>query len=610
MDNAIRNLKEFERGAWRQFNGKHEAAPFPVELDNLLNMVWESLSSRNQILVGDAADNFLTQQQKYQTARNYVASTQDYRGSGNDDDDAYGEESDRPDFADYAAGKKRLFAVLESVNNAAQTLREARRMLGLPNDDYGAKLLEILSRHYQDAFPTLQDEIDNLPNEQHAAMERLSERKRIAEGGLGPLWQGKWYLGGGTFGKANLFVKQDSSGRVADHVVIKDSIFKGIARQVWDLKEIWTDWKGPDDPSSIPTEIQAMYNLRDKVGSETIVRIRNWRIRRRDFFHRIYMEFCPGGDLFDFCSGSKNDPYWDGAARRELFPNHDLRTTVRLVPEPFLWSVFLSLAAAGLLMEKGTLYEDGVDDDWNLIVHRDLKISNVFLSWNSTDRFRGYPTCKVADFGLALLMPPDNDKVAENYSTHGTPGNRAPEQARAIPAGDGTTKMMSSKTNVWNIGVVIWSLIVCEEGLQPPYVEWENAQSKVLPQLDLTARLFYSEPLLSLLYRCLAYKDTDRPTCDELMDEIKEMTGDGPFDMASGLRDADTADARWANHTIIAAPATWTKDMMLQDVPHPQGGQYAAPPPPGIPLPQDDFGGATGAEIVPEAPATGQADWL
>lgn len=120
-----------------------------------------------------------------------------------------------------------------------------------------------------------------------------------------------------------------------------------------------------------------MYNLADKAGSENILKIRNWRIRRAEKYHRIYLEFCPRGDLFDFCCGEEEDPYSGGAHKRKMFPDNDWGTTVDLVPEPFLWSAFWSLASAGLLMERGRLEKDGENDEaWEVIIHRDLKLSN------------------------------------------------------------------------------------------------------------------------------------------------------------------------------------------------------------------------------------------
>lgn len=74
----------------------------------------------------------------------------------------------------------------------------------------------MLSQHYEQIIPSCQSEIDNLPIEREAARTRLSERQRIAEGGLGPSWVGKWVLGQGSFGKAVLFVNQDSARQVTD----------------------------------------------------------------------------------------------------------------------------------------------------------------------------------------------------------------------------------------------------------------------------------------------------------------------------------------------------------------------------------------------------------
>lgn len=95
-------------------------------------------------------------------------------------------------------------------------MQKDRRVLGLPPDDYGTKILDMWTDLFEVRVSTSQDEFNMLPKERRAVKQRLSERKRIAEGGLGPLWEGKWPLGEGTFGTAALFVKQNAAGRVAD----------------------------------------------------------------------------------------------------------------------------------------------------------------------------------------------------------------------------------------------------------------------------------------------------------------------------------------------------------------------------------------------------------
>lgn len=159
--------------------------------------------------------------------------------------------------------------------------------------------------------------------------------------------------------------------------MVKDSDFKSRP-DVWNDNALWTG-NGPNDISSIPTEVQTMYNLSGKVGSENVVKIRNWRIRRADSFHRIYLEFCHQGDLWELVVGTEdiNSEYVEGFMMRSINGNENVADRVNLVPEPFIWSAALDLATAGLLMERGTLDSANTNSDpWSLIVHRDLKMSN------------------------------------------------------------------------------------------------------------------------------------------------------------------------------------------------------------------------------------------
>lgn len=80
--------------------------------------------------------------------------------------------------------------------------------------------------------------------------------------------------------------------------------------------------------------------------------------------------------------------------------------------------------------------------------------------------------------------------------------------------------------------------------------------------------------------------------------QIKQCTGDGPFDFAGGLRDAPLGDPRWNQHKLHIEPAKWRRNVLLKTIPRPGGEPYPAPPPAGIPLPGDDFGGTPGAEVV------------
>lgn len=115
-----------------------------------------------------------------------------------------------------------LLAALRIFETSIQNLQQSRAKLGLPSNDCGEKYLDQMLRDYQEQASTAESVIHSLPQKRQAAREKLaarkesSERARIAEGRLGPLWEGKWPLGNGSFATASLFVKQGPGGRIVD----------------------------------------------------------------------------------------------------------------------------------------------------------------------------------------------------------------------------------------------------------------------------------------------------------------------------------------------------------------------------------------------------------
>jgi serine/threonine protein kinase len=63
-----------------------------------------------------------------------------------------------------------------------------------------------------------------------------------------------------------------------------------------------------------------------------------------------------------------------------------------LSPEPCLWSFFNDLVEAFLVLEYGTSEADKRIKSWKKIVHRDVKLDNVFLDIpGAKDNFPSYP---------------------------------------------------------------------------------------------------------------------------------------------------------------------------------------------------------------------------
>lgn len=169
---------------------------------------------------------------------------------------------------------------------------------------------------------------------------------------------------------------------------------------------------------------------------------------------RLYMEFCPFGGLDRWTQWYFTD------LRARTPKKHKERDTIARswLPEPFLWHVFECLANAGVLMERGELDRAGLED-WDTILHLDLKTSNVFLGPPSTERYRGYPVPKIGDFGSCVIQKRHDSRKVKDYPMIGGSGyNRPPEQtkypfnqrfeARKPP-------LMDSLTNVWGVGELI-----------------------------------------------------------------------------------------------------------------------------------------------------------
>ncbi|KAI7103571.1 hypothetical protein KC340_g3581 [Hortaea werneckii] len=447
--------------------------------------------------------------------------------------------------------------------------------------------------------------------EQRAA-ERLERRRQDL--GVSKQWIGGWQLGEGSFGSAAIWVKQDSQGRIVDRIAVKDTIY---AEWMWDrTTDFWAiDPSEPKDkrrrrneqPAKAPTEAVAMLRLRSRVGApECVVRIRNWRLQSEKRMYRLLMEFCPYGDLADLVLNSDYS-----RARQQLDEQGHGKDHLPLwVPEPFIWSVFESLATAGLLMEKGELEaHPGEPHWWEEIIHRDFKLANIFLGENLESRYRGYPSTKLGDFGLSLILRKDDDRPNDRFSSVGTRGARAPEQAYTSYA------RPSAAANVWGIGIIIWSLISLEEtdenlgwddeilqkrtgGVGPEFdAIW--ARQKV-PEIDKNAEKFYSKELVGLMRECLRFEPDTRISFLRLRRRILKHTQDGR--LTNNLRSAEKDDDGFCRDIRFKA-SKWPLNGLAHDVrgiPKGFGGMHKLPVPSsnGDSSDDDDLGGPRGAEIT------------
>ncbi|GAB1741094.1 hypothetical protein NU219Hw_g6342t1 [Hortaea werneckii] len=334
--------------------------------------------------------------------------------------------------------------------------------------------------------------------------------------------------------------------------------------------------------------------------------------------YRLYLEFAPHGDLYQFMSwyndempvrrevsGESEDDLAELEYRDSLNAFHGSREANELkwLPEPFIWACFESLTKAGLLMEQGSLDENPLTK-WDLIVHFDLKPSNVFLGMPSAKSFACYPQAKLGDFGLAQLFSPD-DEDYEVYCGRGTAYCRAPEQIfRAL---FDPPEKWTSATNVWGIGLIIWGLMELEEGDHRLVYETGNrdgdSRSISVPTLRPSTEQRYSKDLCDLVNACTEFHPSDRLSFREVLNAIHQHFQDTSTGRGVGAIRSSSRNDRLSfvvQRSFNVKKDRWPLGVKLSQGVEPPPGMPAVPSPP---FPEDlsaeeyEIGGAEGTEL-------------
>jgi serine/threonine protein kinase len=188
----------------------------------------------------------------------------------------------------------------------------------------------------------------------------------------------------------------------------------------------------------------------------------------------------------------------------------------RGVPEQFLWYLFECLCITGLLLEHGNS-ENAPVANWTPIVHRDMKMSNVFLGLPSETRYRNYSMPKLGDFGLAVHLPGGELSYRETY---GTDGNMPIEQMRwKMPLMDNGALSwpLTAKANVWGVGNIVASLIIQKEGFK----EFGDFKEQREPFFDALQADRYSKELRDLITDCMRFDPNQRPDLTRVLADIR-----------------------------------------------------------------------------------------
>jgi polo-like kinase 1 len=135
----------------------------------------------------------------------------------------------------------------------------------------------------------------------------------------------------------------------------------------------------------------------------------------------------------------------------------------------------------------------------NRIIHRDLKLGNLFLN----EKLR----IKLGDFGLAARLDFDNER---RHTVCGTPNYLAPE-VLSNRVGH------SYEVDVWSLGVVLYAMIVGKPPFETPEVKLTYEKIRK-GQYSFPEQIKLSEDVKNLITKIFNLDPKKRPTLDEILD--------------------------------------------------------------------------------------------
>jgi serine/threonine protein kinase len=173
----------------------------------------------------------------------------------------------------------------------------------------------------------------------------------------------------------------------------------------------------------------------------------------------VVMEYCPGGDLLSYISGSA------------------------IIQEPQAATIFWQLCNAVKHLHSRN------------ISHRDIKPENILLD--------GHLTVKLCDFGFARVQKPD----ALMMTPCGSPFYSAPEVVDS-------RQYDGKAADIWSMGVVLYAMCTCT-------LPWVGGNMADMVRQMRTAHIIYPEGMSMKLRRILIHmldpNPENRPTIDEIM---------------------------------------------------------------------------------------------
>ena len=133
------------------------------------------------------------------------------------------------------------------------------------------------------------------------------------------------------------------------------------------------------------------------------------------------------------------------------------------------------------------------------ILHRDLKLSNIFISLNSE--------IKLGDFGISKIL---ESTQAYAKSIVGTPYYLSPEICNK--------KEYNYKSDIWSMGCLLYELMTCGHAFEAKNINELCDKIQHKNYKEFSKDLEYSNELFKLVDALLQKDPDDRPSIDEILE--------------------------------------------------------------------------------------------
>jgi serine/threonine protein kinase len=203
----------------------------------------------------------------------------------------------------------------------------------------------------------------------------------------------------------------------------------------------------------------------------------------------IYTEFCNGGTLEDKIK--------------------KMQKTKEIARENFLWHVLGSLVEAVRYCQRGNgplnpmLY-----DGWNVVYHRDIQPSNVFLTSDGEAK-TGLPLVVLGDFGCSTSFAEIASGFSDPVNVERQDCTFAPPEAPRYGLG----------SDIYQIGLVMWCLMFWE---LDPGLDFEVLRDDVLETED------YTDELKEIVAGCLEVDPLMRWPIEKLVAKLEDCKRGAP----------------------------------------------------------------------------------